>query len=130
MEIKQLKASLQLAQMRLNSDPSESNQAIYDHAKQAYESFLKSESPKIEQVSGKSENSAVPEDTGKDGDIAGATETSEKEPEHSENPDKSNESGTVEPLISAPSTTDEPNVVIPAAEIEEKKTEDSPAPKE
>ena len=130
MEIKQLKASLQLAQMRLNSDPSESNQAIYDHAKQAYESYLKSQSPKIEQVSGKSENSAVPEDTDKGGDVAGGTETSEKEPEDSEKSDKSGESGTIEPLISAPSTTDEPNVVVPAAETEEKKTEDSPAPQE
>lgn len=127
MEIKQLKASLQLAQMRLNSDPSESNQAIYDHAKQAYESCLKSESPKIEQVSGETDNSDVPEDTGKIGDVAGGIETSGKD---SENSDKSEDSAAAPALISASPVTDAPSEAVPTAETEEKKTDDLAAPQE
>jgi len=42
MNIKQLKADYQLAELRLNSDKSEKNQTIFKQAKKEYESALKS----------------------------------------------------------------------------------------
>lgn len=152
MEIKQLKASLQLAQMRYQSDNSESNLAVLNAAHAAFQlaaaqlahaqaegekqidilstitqSLQNFESPKIEQVSGESENTDVPEDTDKTGDVAGDIEPTSETPENS---DKSDESAATPALISAPSTTDAASEAVPAAESEEKKTEDSPAPQE
>ena len=43
MNIKQLKADYQLAELRLKSDESEKNQTIFKQAKKAYDSALKSD---------------------------------------------------------------------------------------
>ena len=54
MDIKKLKGSAQLAALRYKADPSEANKTILDNAVQAFESAQKSESEKIEQISGDS----------------------------------------------------------------------------
>ena len=51
MDLKQLKASMQLAQMRLNSVPSAANQQLFDQAKDVYENAKNPESQKNDQVS-------------------------------------------------------------------------------
>lgn len=103
MNIKQLKADYQLAELRLKSDESEKNQTIFKQAKKAYESALKSvkaepsttedsttvvpaakpvktatlpktEKSKIEPVSGENQNPDASASTEGSGDATGAAD--------------------------------------------------------
>jgi len=63
MEITKLKATMQLAKMRFDADPTDENDEKYDDALAAYENALESENTEVEnndQVSGKKPVTAKP----------------------------------------------------------------------
>lgn len=126
MDIKKLKASQQLAQMRLNADPSDANQAIYDQAKEAYEAVAKPKVEKNAQVFGISGGFVSPANPIKPGGTAGEPVISKNDPKISKIADSLADLAGDQSVKENPSTTVTNGDTVPAGEDQEKKTEEQP----
>ncbi|SDG71560.1 hypothetical protein SAMN04487996_12253 [Dyadobacter soli] len=126
MDIKKLKASLQLAEMRLRAAPSDATQALYDQAKEAYDALANSKVEKNAQVSGTTGGYVAPANPVKPGDAAGENIISEKDRKVSKIVATLADLAGDQPTSEQPSTTAATGDAVPVGENEEKKTEEQP----